>query len=416
MPFATGWSGSSASGSGNSGNSGGGSGGSGRQGSASAALDDPFGIRRAGREVLSLAFFESRNHLLRLLALDETPDALRLAAQAGWYQEYWVARHVQRSRGEACDAKGLRLASIEPRVEAWLREDEPAPEPALLRSDLAETLETTQELLAALNDDTEDDVSLHVYRCSLMHEDRLGETLATRLPWRAAVGGPPARADREALWWPAQRWMLGSARGSWVPQHERWAHEVAVPEFEIDALPVSWARYVEFAEDGGYDHAEFWSAAGWAWVQQQGRRAPGRVEQLHGGVLVARGAGPSSGLQRASAAQPAMHVSRHEAEAWCRWAGRRLPTEPEWEIAASQGRGRGFAWGDVFEWVAGSARAWPGAGDPAPGSLDAAAAPGQGVLRGASFATCARWRHPKARRFAAPERDDMFCGFRSCPI
>jgi hypothetical protein len=117
MPSATGWSANSSNGDGNGpGN------GNGRAGSASAALDDPFGMRRAGREVLSLALFESRNHLLRLLALDETPDALRLAAQAGWYQEYWIARHVQRSRGEACDAQGLRLASIEPRIEAWLRE------------------------------------------------------------------------------------------------------------------------------------------------------------------------------------------------------------------------------------------------------------------------------------------------------
>ena len=383
-------------------------------GSAGQALDDPAGMRRAGRELLSLALFDSRNHLLRLLALDETPIALRLAARAGWYQEYWLSRHVQRSRGEACDAQGLRLASIEPGIDDWLRSDLPAPEPGAVRSYLAATLEVTLELLAALNDRTEDDVSLHFYRCSLLHEDRLGEALATQLPWRAAAGGPPARADREALWQPAQRWQLGSAPGGLVPQHERWAHEVAVPEFEIDALPVNWARYVEFAEDGGYDRRELWSEAGWAWVQQQGRRAPGRVEQLHGGVLVARGAVPSSGLQRASPAQPAMHTSRFEAEAWCRWAGRRLPTEPEWEIAACQGAGRGFVWGDVFEWVAGSARAWPGAGTAAPGSPDADAKPGQGVLRGASFATRARWRHPKARRFAVPERDDLFCGFRSC--
>jgi formylglycine-generating enzyme required for sulfatase activity len=388
----------------------------GLQGGASPALDDPVGMRRAGRELLSLALFDSRNHLLRLLALDETPAALRAAARAGWYQEYWLARHVQRSRGEACDAQGLRLASIEPRIDDWLRDDAPPPPPDALRGYLADTLEVTLELLGALNDKTEDDASLHYFRSSLLHEDRLGEALATQLPWRAAAGGPPARADREALWQPAQRWMLGSPPGGLVPQHERWAHEVAVPEFEIDALPVSWARYVEFAEDGGYDRHELWSEAGWAWVQQQGRRAPGRVEQLHGGVLVARGAGPTAGLQRASPAQPAMHVARFEAEAWCRWAGRRLPTEPEWEIAACQGAGRGFAWGDVFEWVAGSARAWPGAGHPAPGSLDSAPTPGQGVLRGASFATRARWRHPKARRFAAPERDDLFCGFRSCVL
>ena len=418
MPSATGWSASNDNDRdrdrdhGMGGNRG--MGGRNRPGSASQPLDDPVGMRRAGRELLSLALFDSRNHLLRLLALDETPAALRVAARAAWYQEHWIACHVQRSRGEACDEQSLRLASIEPSSGDWQRSDLPPPEPDALRSYLAATLEVTLELLATLNDNTEDDVSLHFYRCSLLHEDRLGEALATQLPWRAAAGGPPARADREALWQPAQRWQLGSAPGGLVPQHERWAHEVAVPEFEIDALPVNWARYVEFAEDGGYDRRELWSEAGWAWVQQHGRRAPGRVEQLHGGVLVARGAGPSSGLQRASPAQPAMHVSRYEAEAWCRWAGRRLPTEPEWEIAACQGAGRGFVWGDVFEWVAGSARAWPGAGAPAPGTLDAAPEVGQGVLRGASFATRARWRHPKARRFASLERDDLFCGFRSC--
>ena len=387
-----------------------------RRGGAGAALDDPIAMRRAGRELLSLALLDSRNHLLRLLALDETPAALRLAAHAGWYQEHWVARHLQRSRGEACDPHGPRLASIEPASDDWLRSDLPPPAPGVLRSYLADTLEVTLELLAALNDRIEDDASLHFFRCSLLHEDRLGETLATQLPWRAAAGGPPARADREALWQPAQRWMLGSVAGGLVPHHERWAHEVAVPEFEIDALPVNWARYVEFAEDGGYDRRTLWSDAGWAWVQQQGRRAPGRVEQLHGGVLVARGAAAASGLQRASSAQPALHVSRFEAEAWCRWAGRRLPAEPEWEIAACQGAGRGFVWGDVFEWVAGSARAWPGAGMAAPGSLDVDPVAGQGVLRGASFATRARWRHPKARRFAAPARDDLFCGFRSCAV
>ena len=407
MPSATGW----------SANSGPGMGGRpGVAGTGAPVLDDALAMRRAGRELLSLALLDSRNHLLRLLALDESPRALRLAARAGWYQEYWIARHVQRSRGEACDPQGLRLASIEPRSDHWLHPEAPPPEPAVLRAYLADTLEVTQELLAALNDSTEDDVSLHFYRCSLLHEDRLGEALATHLPWRAAAGGPPARADRAPLWQPAQRWMLGSAPGGLVPPHERWAHEVQVPDFEIDALPVSWARYVEFAEDGGYDERGWWTEAGWAWVQAQGRRAPGRVEQLHGGVLVARGAGPSSGLQRASPAQPAMHVSRHEAEAWCRWAGRRLPTEPEWEIAACQGASRGFAWGDVFEWVAGSARPWPGAPAAAPGSVDAPPQPGHGVLRGASFATRARWRHPKARRFAAPERDDFFCGFRSCAL
>ena len=362
-------------------------------------------MRRAGREWLSLALIDARNHLLSLLAQDESPAALRRAAQAGCWQEAWIARHVQRQRGEACDPRATRLAGIEPFAEAWAAGDTlPPSEP--LRAYLAETLEVTLELLAG---SAEDDASLHYFRSSLLHEDRLCEALAEDL----RAGAPLARADREPVWLPAQRWTLGSAPGGLVPHNERWAHEVPVPESEIDAQPVNWGRYAEFAEDRGYERRELWSDDGWAWLQAGGRRAPAHVEQLLGGVLVQR----RGGLQRAPALQPLMHANRYEAEAWCRWAGRRLPTEPEWELAACTAGGRGFVWGDVFEWVAGSARAWPGAGAPAPGCLDVIPPAGtQGVLRGASFATRARWRHPKARRFAAPGRDTMFCGFRSCAL
>ncbi len=133
-------------------------------------------------------------------------------------------------------------------------------------------------------------------------------------------------------------------------------------------------------------------------------------------MIVQRGSATAPVLQRAAPGQPALHISRHEAQAWCTWAGRRLPTEPEWELAASTCASRGFVCGDVFEWVAGSARSWPGAPAAAPGALDHPPAAGSGVLRGGSFATRPRWLHPKARRFAAPDSDNMFCGFRSCVL
>jgi len=105
-----------------------------------------------------------------------------------------------------------------------------------------------------------------------------------------------------------------------------------------------------------------------------------------------------------------------EADAWCRWAGRRLPTEVEWECAAVAGAALGFRWGDVWEWTAGTARPYPGfAADP----WREYSAPAFGrdkVLRGASFATRARMRNARFRRFAAAERDDIFCGFRSCAV
>ena len=374
------------------------------------ALADPLAIRQAGRELLSLALLDARNHLLQRLALDETATALRLALHAGWYQEHWVACHVQRGRGQACDPAGVRLAGLEPAVAGWLARDGSPPSPEAVRAYLAQTLEVTLELLAG---SSEDDAALHFYRMSLLHEDRLCEAMDVRL--RAGV--PGARTVHDALWLPAQRWTLGSVAGPGLAMaHEQGELQASLPEFEIDAQPVNWAQFVEFAEDRGYDRPELWTDAGWAWAQAHGRRAPAHVEQLRGAVIVQRGSATAPVLQRAAPGQPALHISRHEAQAWCTWAGRRLPTEPEWELAASTCASRGFVWGDVFEWVAGSARSWPGAPAAAPGALDHPPAAGSGVLRGGSFATRPRWLHPKARRFAAPDSDNMFCGFRSCVL
>ena len=405
------------------------------------ALNDPQAMRCAGRDLLSLALFGSRNRLLQTLAEDESTAALHLAVQAGWYADHWICRYVQRQRGEGCDPAAPRLAGIEPRADGWaagraaggVSEGQALPTPEVLRAYLAETLEITLDLLAMAADD---DASLYFYRMALLHEDRLCVALAEQ----ALLGTPSSCAERPPLWMPAQRWMLGTCRGpGLVPHNERWAHEVAVPEFEIDAQPVNWARFVEFVEDGGYDQASLWTEAGWRWVQQEGRRVPAQVEQMQGAVLVRRrrpsastAAAASAGAAAAAAAQakaadsalamvrvpltqPVMHVSRFEAEAWCRWAGRRLPTEPEWEIAAATAASRGFMWGQVFEWVAGSARSWLEAGPVPPGSLDAPPEPGsQGVLRGACFATAPRRVYAQARRYAPPGRDTMFCGFRSC--
>jgi gamma-glutamyl hercynylcysteine S-oxide synthase len=396
------------------------------------ALDSPQAIRRATRDLLSLALIDARNRTLRWLEVFErrgldgaapggpAPSVRWLAGHAGWYQDWWIGRHLQRGRGPSADPGGARLASVDPAADGWYgpTQGDPA-DAAAVRLYLAETLDVTLDLLAAAGDS---DDALHFYRAALLHEDRLGETLAERAASAQLArepdppppfAYPPARVDREALWLPAARLRLGSEPGGFVPDNELGAETIAVPEFEIDAQAVSWERFIEFAEDGGYDERGFWSPAGWDWLQRVGRRAPRDVEQLRGGVLLQRG----GALQRAPAGQPVLHVTRHEAEAWCRWAGRRLPTEPEWELAAMTGGHRGFVWGDVFEWVAGSAR--PYQGNPgftaSPGSLDRMpTAGGLGVLRGASTLSPERCRHPKARRFLALDADHAFCGFRSC--
>jgi iron(II)-dependent oxidoreductase len=396
-------------------------------------------MRRAGRELLSLALMESRNHTLRWSSLleaalgdaaAEPPEpALETPGwtlgHIAWFQERWIARNVHRQRGVLCDPTAPRLAAVLPEADRWYdpaqslpherwRLDLPGWQP--VRQYLADTMDITLELLDAA---PETDEALYFFRLALFHEDLCAEAFAETAQslglglsgHGGLLGEVASTAPRPPLLFPATRWPLGSPPGGFVFDNEKWAHEVAVPEFEIDAQPVSWAQYAEFVEDGGYDEARWWSEAGLAWLAEQERRVPRHVAQMRQGVLQHR----FGRLTRVPLAQPALHVSWHEAQAWCRWAGRRLPAEVEWE-AAAQSYSRGFAWGTVWEWTASTFRPYPGfAPDPWTGYSQ----PFFGlhkVVRGASFATRPRLRHTRFRRFAAPSRDTMFCGFRSCAL
>ena len=428
-----------------------------------ALKNDPRGVqspllRTAGKELLSLALMDARNHTLRWLAayeagldasewrvpmLPELNPPLWEAGHLGWFQEHWIGRNVQRQRGAACDPTGVRLASVEPHADRWYDSSAVAhasrwsldlPDLQRTKEYLAETMEVTLDLLAATSDDGADpDSALYFYRLALFHEDMHGEafasmaqTLGLRLD-ALGFGAHPgvvnaqllpalaSPAQRPPLRFPAMRWTLGSARGAasgngFMFDNEGDAHAVSVPEFEIDSQAITWAQFAEFVEDGGYDEARWWSPAGWQWVQNSGRRVPRYVDQLRQGVLQRR----FGSLVRVPMQQPVLHTSGYEAEAWCRWAGRRLPTEVEWEAAAHLGAARGFRWGDVWEWTATTFRAYPGfRADP---YLDYSQ-PWFGshkVLRGASFATPGRMRNPKFRNFYRSDRDDVFCGFRSC--
>ncbi|MDB6000783.1 MAG: hypothetical protein JWP52_2482, partial [Rhizobacter sp.] len=275
-------------------------------------------------------------------------------------------------------------------------------------------------------DDSDD--ALYFYRLALLHEDRqaeaftqMAQSLALRTP--VEMVRPIAGAStRSPLMFPAASWTLGMSAGGFVFDNEKWAHDVVLPDFEIDAQPVTWAQYAEFVEDGGYDEAKWWHPQGWTWLQREGRRCPRYVEQVRHGVLVQR----NGQTARVPMNQPVMHVSWWEADAWCRWAGRMLPGEAQWEAAAHLGASRGFAWGTVREWTASGARSYPNA--PTQASAGSVAPAGSGpsagdglfaghlhkVARGASFATRGRLRHPRQRDYLRADQDDAFIGFRSC--
>lgn len=413
---------------------------------------DAADLRSAGRDLLSLALMDARNHTLFLIGQYESAlrtQGLQVPLQpglnpplwelghVGWFQERWIGRNLQRHQGPRADPQAAPLASLLPQADFWWDSSRmphdrrwalELPPLADIKSYLLTTLESTLELLAKTPD--EDD-ALYFYRLALFHEDMHGEAfvyMAQTLGLRLQLPLPAPALAREPLCLPAMRWRLGLDAGQgYTFDNERPAHEVAVPGFEIDAQPVSWTQYVEFVADGGYDRPELWLPAGWDWLQQQvqreGRRAPRHVEQIGVARPGVKGGGQGGVLQRwfgqtvrLGGWSPVMHVSWWEADAWCRWAGRRLPTEVEWEVAAHQGAARGFRWGDVWEWTAGTFDGYPGfSADPYRDYSE----PWFGthkVLRGASLATRQRMKSPKYRNYYLPGRDDFFSGFRSCAL
>jgi gamma-glutamyl hercynylcysteine S-oxide synthase len=414
------------------------------------SMDSPQ-IRSAGAELLSLALMDARNHTLHLMSeferlvpdlrfasdlsvprMGEVLPPLWLLGHAGWFQEYWVGRNTQRHLGLQCPQQPALLASIEPRADACFdprlssraeRWTHAYPDLLSIKTYLLETLETTLELLekAAPTDE-----GLYFFRLALAREDQLSEqfiVMAQTLGLKLPVPPMSALASRAPLLVPATRWQMGAAPGGFSFDNEAPQHEISVPEFEIDAQPVSWAQFVEFVDDSGYDDMAHWSPQGQQWLQEvssgqgkeYGRRAPRYVEQIgvaSGAVMQTR----FGRMQRMASSASAVHLSWHEAQAYAHWAGRRLPTEVEWEIAASKLTGQGFRWGDVWEWTINTFRPYPGF-IPSPWH--------QGsivhfehckTLRGASWATRERMKVPTFRGFARPERDGGFFGFRTCAL
>ena len=184
-----------------------------------------------------------------------------------------------------------------------------------------------------------------------------------------------------------------------------------MPAFTIDSSLVSNAQYQAFVLDGGYENVQFWSAAGQAWRAQQQRIAP-RYWQRDGSQWRSTRFGAPVDL---APHEPVRHVCLYEAQAYCAWAGRRLPSEAEWEFAALSGNAD-FRWGDLWEWTSSVFEPYPGFAPDAYREYSAPWFNTNQVLRGASFATQPRMRTLSYRNFYLPQRDDMFVGFRTCAL
>jgi iron(II)-dependent oxidoreductase len=197
----------------------------------------------------------------------------------------------------------------------------------------------------------------YVYHMVLQHEYQHGETMLQTLqlklgePYRAprATPIPPVTADIVAggmVCFPGGEVEIGTRDTSAAYDNERPRHAIRLKPFLIDVAPVTRAAYLAFMDEGGYRRRELWSDAGWAWLEEAKVEAPK--------YWVREGAGwqvrSMDRVARADADVPVCHVCYYEAEAYARWAGKRLPTEAEWEAAAAwdpaAAVSRRYPWGD----------------------------------------------------------------------
>lgn len=281
------------------------------------------------------------------------------------------------------------------------------------------------------------------------HQIREGERLLTETPLPATRS--PAPLPGEVLV-PAGQFTMGTSVEPWALDNERPAHPVDLPAYWIDTTPVTNGAYQQFLAAGGYDDPAWWHPDGWRHRNEAGLRAPKYWHRADGQWLRKR----FGAVEPVPADEPVQHVCWYEADAYARWAGRRLPTEAEWEKAArfdpASGRSRRYPWGDtepaqehanlagtalraapagsyprgasplgvrqligdVWEWVSSDFQPYPGfAVFPYEEYSQVFFGAGYKVLRGGSWATDPSAARATFRNWDYPIRRQIFAGFRT---
>jgi len=275
------------------------------------------------------------------------------------YEETWIAQEVLERPPVSQAFQEMFDPVRNPRP---VREALPLPERDGLLGYLARVRERTEEALSSLGDLSPrrllDDG--FVFHLIAEHEEQHQETLLQAMqlledppyapPERRSLP-PGSSVEPEMIRVPTGRFSMGrSATQGFSYDNEKPQHEIEVGEFEIDRFPTTNRQFLEFVEDGGYRREELWSAEGWEWLGEfrfKGERiAAPQNWYRDGDAWYVRYADK---VEPASNNRPVIHIGYFEAEAFARWAGKRLPTESEWERAAlstPEGEHRVFPWGD----------------------------------------------------------------------
>ncbi len=378
----------------------------------------------------------------------------------GNYEELWL---LQRAHGRTLSKRELYDmydASLHPREERPSLDllDRPSADRYLdaVRKAVLETLEG-----ANLEGDDPLLKDGFVYNMIIQHEYQHNETMlqALQLKQGAGYGLAPSvelpaggQVEEEMVPVPGGEFVMGTDDRVHALDNERNAHAVDLPDFLIDTTCVTNEAFARFVEDGGYEKREFWAPAGWEYISEQGITAPKYWYQPEPHSWWTERFGFDEPLNPAA---PVVHVSWYEADAYARWSGKRLPTEAEWEKAASwdprTGTKRLYPWGndeptpvhanldqlalraaevgaypagasaygvlgmvgDVWEWTATDLYAYPGfEAFPYREYSEVFFGPDYKVLRGGSWATRPGAMRNTFRNWDFPVRRQLFVGFR----
>lgn len=321
-----------------------------------------------------------------------------------WFQEYWCLRGGDESRPALLpDSDSLFNSSTVPHATRWSLD---YPGEARLRQYMADTLEATLETLEGGRQEAGGGrtTDRYFFELALRHEDMHGEALLMTLQTLSLPAPPidaplapraPSRAPSSDIAFAGGTFVQGSPPGGFVFDNEMGAHEVTVAPFSMASRPVTQGEFADYLDDSGGAPPAHWRRDSGQWLARRfDRWMP---------------------IERSF---PMVHVSLAQAQLYCDWAGRRLPTESEWEFAATHDSGNALEAlsGAVWQWTTTPFAPYPGF---EPGPYRDYSQPwfhDHTVLRGGSFATQERIATRRYRNFYKPERSDPFAGLRTCAV